>query len=440
MCAAPRSVHHGPRITHSNRDGRTGRHAHPSGAKGVDFLTPDVIDFTNTNQCVACHRQGAALYGLSLAKGAGFNVSSDLSAGIPSIAATVVNDEQSAGWWIGVVRTTSRPATIFMVSRVTTRTSRRLIRTSWLPQRIGAISIQQSDGHWIMDFEDGQTAHGDVTVTARFMVGIAQAMQRVDANKAATYKTSLNKAVSYITAHENDSNDVTGVGLVYELSWAIVGLKAAGLADTDPTVLAFVALLEARQSSLGFAWGNYTNDVPDVFNSGMAIYALLQSRRACDRQRVASAVLELGQRSTGHRRHLGQRHLHDVRDPRALLLRRLRRHREQFGADHQSDQLQYRAAANGDLRLRRAEPRIHRRHLQPHGRRRNAWLERDDPELGRDQRRRSRHRDAHGPRSRALAASAPGPNDGGRDVASALDAQRERAHHDVHRSAPANRG
>ncbi len=29
--------------------------------KGVNFLTPDVVDWTRQNSCMACHRQGASL-------------------------------------------------------------------------------------------------------------------------------------------------------------------------------------------------------------------------------------------------------------------------------------------------------------------------------------------------------------------------------------------
>ncbi len=245
--------------------------------KGVDFLVPDVVAFTNDWGCVACHRQGAALYGISLAKGAGFSVSLDPVAGTPSIAQAIVTDQQSTGYWDwGGPNDLKSSYNFYGLAGydkyVSTSFSDRLVAAAdW------ALTSQQPDGQWIMDFEDGYTAHGDVTTTARFMVGIAQAVDRVDLNKATAYKAALAKAAGYIVAHASDTNDVTGIGTDYELSWAIIGLKAAGYADDDPTVASLVAALQAKQSSLGFAWGFQPGDNPDVFNSGMAIYALCKA-------------------------------------------------------------------------------------------------------------------------------------------------------------------
>jgi hypothetical protein len=242
--------------------------------KAVNYLAPSVSQWTIDQGCIACHHQGSALYGLSLAKASGFTVDMSANMGAPFIAQAIVNDQDAGGSWLwGGPQKLKSSYNLYGLAGydayVSTAYSNNLVAgADW------ALTSQSADGRWVMDFEDGDTAHGDMTTTARFMVGIAQAIQRVDASKAATYQTAMTKAVNYIKAHKADSNNVSGTGIVYEAAWAIIGLKAAGLADTDPDVQALVTDLLARKSNLGYAWGYAPGNGPDLFNSGMAIYAL----------------------------------------------------------------------------------------------------------------------------------------------------------------------
>lgn len=244
--------------------------------KGVDFVVPETVQWTTDQGCIACHRQGAPLYAASLAKGAGgFNVNMNATTGLPKLAEYLVNDQDpgTGSWLFGDPNALKTSYVAFGLAGydayVSTLYSNNLVKAADY-----MLTTQQSDGRWIMDFEDGETAHGDMTVTARYMVAIAQAKLRVDANKAATYQAAISRAVNYINVHKSDMNDVVGVGFVYELSWAIIGLKAAGVADSDATLQALLTDLQARKSNLGYAWGYAANANPDLFNSGMAIYAL----------------------------------------------------------------------------------------------------------------------------------------------------------------------
>jgi hypothetical protein len=242
--------------------------------KAVNYLAPSVSQWTVDQGCIACHHQGSALYGLSIAKGSGFTIDMSPVTGAPFIAQAIVNDQDAGGSWLwGAPQKLKSSYNFYGLAGydayVSTAYSNNLVAASdW------ALTSQSADGRWVMDFEDGDTAHGDMTTTARFMVGLAQAMQRVDPAKAATYQVAMTKAVNYITAHKSDSSTYSGTGLVYELSWGLIGLKAAGLADSDPTVQAMVTDLLGRKSNLGYAWGYQTGNGPDIFNSGMAIYAL----------------------------------------------------------------------------------------------------------------------------------------------------------------------
>jgi hypothetical protein len=243
--------------------------------KGVDFLVPDVVDWTNWNGCIACHRQGAALYGMAVAKNAGFTTNLSTGNGAGYVAEQIAQNQGPDGswdWGSGLKSSYTLLGLAGYDAYVSTAYANNVVAgADW------AVSVQDPDGHWWLDFEDGVTAHGDVTITGRFMVGIAQAKQRVDATKAAAYQASLDRAAGYLAAHKSDPSDYSGVGTVYELAWAIVGAKAAGLADSDPTIVSLVASLQASKSYLGYAWGEQPGWGPDLYNSGLAVYALCQA-------------------------------------------------------------------------------------------------------------------------------------------------------------------
>ncbi|XXF79923.1 ABC transporter substrate-binding protein [Myxococcaceae bacterium GXIMD 01537] len=258
--------------------------------KAVNFLSADVAVWTAGNGCAACHRQGAALFGMSNAKSNGYDMSVFASNGksnfdnLQYIAQQLRNFQRVNGGWDSDSNTSYSSFGLAGFDQyVSTQHSSSLVMAANY-----AVAMQRADGKWIE--EDGRypTAYGNVGVTARIMVALAQAKQRVDPAKAAQYQAALDKAAAYLRAHINDGNTAyngDGMPYTFQVSWAIVGLKAAGAGANNENTIALQSLadrLMARSASAGSGWGQSEGAVATDFDTGIAVYALCLAGREPD--------------------------------------------------------------------------------------------------------------------------------------------------------------
>ncbi len=246
--------------------------------KGLDYLLPDVVAFSNVNGCQACHRQGAALFGAATGKARGYTVNTSDANGLGYLAMHAVNDQQSDGRWshAGVHENSKTSYAFFGLAgydaAVSTRYSEQLVKAAeW------SLRSQSASGYWLEDHGSFPTTHGHMPVTARMMMGIAQAKNRVDSATATRYEASLARAASWIR-NNRASVDETILGYNYQLAYALLGLTATGAGPTDTDVL-FIKdrLLGATSLRTGKAWGYTANYDADEFNTGLALYALCRS-------------------------------------------------------------------------------------------------------------------------------------------------------------------
>lgn len=227
--------------------------------RGIGYVLPDATQFGITEGCVACHHQGGTLFGVSSAKAANFTVDMTTALGLPALAAQVANDQFSDGHWdINGGQTNAKTSYSFFGlagydAYVATTYSNNLVKAADY-----ALTAQAGGGQWYEDHGSLPTTFGDVASTARYMVGMAQAKERVDPSKAAAYQASLDAATAYIVAHSSDTDLVTGVGYNFELAWALIGLKANDVPDDDVAVVAMVDALRGAQGVTGpttVGWG-----------------------------------------------------------------------------------------------------------------------------------------------------------------------------------------
>ena len=237
---------------------------------GVDFLTPDVVNWSKNMNCLACHRQGGALFALSTAHHSGYTV--DLGEnGIGYLSHAIAADQQASGAWSWNMHAQSGYAFFGLAAydkNVATTYSDNLVKAA-----VFALADQAADGKWTDDF-GGPTTAGAVGTTARYMVGVAQAKQRVDPVTAQSYQDSLETAASYIEDHATDASFWSGIENEYQVAWAIIGLKAAGVPNSDATLASLIQRAYREVSDLGYAWGNTSGSSADPFNTGMMVYAL----------------------------------------------------------------------------------------------------------------------------------------------------------------------
>jgi RHS repeat-associated protein len=247
--------------------------------KGVNFLTPDVVNWTKQNSCIACHRQGASLYALSNAKSRGYAVDTSKTTGIGFIAQRINDEQQQDGRWthFGSFDYAKTSYAFFGMSGydkfVGTEYSRNLVSAAnW------AISRQIMSGpygYWIEDHGLFPTTYGTIPVTARMMVGIAQAKQRVDSATAAVYQQRLDLSATWLRANRDGIYGNGDLAYTFQVAYALIGLKAAGTANDDPDIIMFRdRLLAATSQPTGHGWGYTAGHGADEFNTGIALYAL----------------------------------------------------------------------------------------------------------------------------------------------------------------------
>lgn len=256
--------------------------------KAIQFLSSDVANWTTSQNCIACHRQGAAVFGLSSAKANGYNMAQATSNGrtiqgnLDFLAERIKTDQKPAGNWLHEGSAYPNEKTSWASfglagfdQYVSTQYSSALVMAAnW------ALGIQQASGRWPEDHINFPVDHGSVPLTARFIVTLAQAKQRVDPAKAAAYQTAIDKAAAYLRANLNN-NDTSGTGdgmpYTFQKSWAIVGLKAAGPGTNGVNTTAIQTLanqMVAMPAVSGKGWGNLPSEASNDFATGIGVYAM----------------------------------------------------------------------------------------------------------------------------------------------------------------------
>jgi len=248
--------------------------------KAADFLNPDTVNWTKSQGCIACHRQGAPVFGLSSAYKSGYSVNLDATVGLGYTAKALVDAQEADGRWthFGSFDYSKTSYAWFGIAGfdkfVATTYSTQLTRgADW------AVLHQYPDGSWPEDHGAFPATYGYVPVTARMTVALVQAKNRVDTVTAARYQLAIDKAVAWIknSIMQRPGDGWTGTGYNYELAYAIIGLKAAGVPNSDPALAGALTRLRNQGGAGGTGWGYSTGNSADPFNSGLAVYALCQA-------------------------------------------------------------------------------------------------------------------------------------------------------------------
>ncbi len=267
--------------------------------KGLNYLVPDVVAFSNNAGCPACHRQGAALFAASSGKAAGYSVNESENDGIGYLSTFFVQTQSSSGSWDFIPRSNTS-YTMFGLAGydrwVSTRYSQALVKAAeW------SLTAQSLQGYWPEDHWSFPINYGTVPATSRTIASIAQAKERVDPATAARYASSMALAADWLRANrDNRAQDVMAFN--FQVAYALLGLIEAK-ADTTDTDVQFLQqrLLTGYSNVTGVAWGYDTNYEADEFNTGLSLYALCRSGvKLRDNEHVRTAVNWLRDRQINH--------------------------------------------------------------------------------------------------------------------------------------------
>jgi choice-of-anchor A domain-containing protein len=268
--------------------------------KGLNYLVPDVTSFSRSSGCVACHRQGAALFAAASSQAAGYAVDASETSGIGYISTYIQHYQLPSGKWDGPGEVDPSGYALFGLAGydkwVSTRYSQQLVKAvEW------ALPRQQANGAWISDYLALPVNYGHVQATARIMTGIAQAKARVDSVKAAQYQNALTAAANWLRANRANT-DAMVMAYNFQSAYALLGLDVSGATSADPDVQFLQQKLLSNYShATNQAWGYSAGDAADEFNTGVVLYALCRTGVSLrNNERVRQAVTWLKDRQVSH--------------------------------------------------------------------------------------------------------------------------------------------
>ncbi|MCP3165874.1 Ig-like domain-containing protein [Myxococcus qinghaiensis] len=262
--------------------------------KALDFVSADAVTWSGIFGCTACHRHGAALYGLAHAGASGFDLDAVTRNGrtnrenMETMAREIQEQQEPDGSWIHErihYRNARSSYAAFGLAgydaKVGTRYSDALVRAAdW------AVSTQELSGRWVEDFPFEPIGASNMGITARLMTAVAQARERVDPAKAAQYQQSLERAAAYLRAHLDDMTDgplEDSQRYTFQVAWTAVGMKAAGPGAQGENTAALEALasrlLATRAQGDSPGWGNLDGAPADETSTSLALYALCVAGR-----------------------------------------------------------------------------------------------------------------------------------------------------------------
>ncbi len=277
--------------------------------RGANYLVSDAVAFAKANDCQACHRQGAAMFGLSEALSNGYTIDEGDANGLGLLAVQNIrhqgpfrNAPTGRYWHTGgpsnYQNSTSSYAGYGLAgydSAVSTRFSSDLVEAA--DDAVLRQTVSGSLGWWAEEHHNFPTTFGYVQNAARHIEVLRAARARADATRQAAYDAAIARAVAYIRSRASDYTQSTGggghgaVGYSFQAAWALLGLKAAGVVNSDPDVVSLQnRLLGTTSGATGSSWGYSAGHAADPYNTGLALYALCQSGRTLGDSAVSAAA------------------------------------------------------------------------------------------------------------------------------------------------------
>jgi len=262
-----------------------------AGQAGLDWITIGVKNWTSVSgTCEGCHVQGVSLYGMAVSTSTGYSVDRSDSTGAGYVAnfiASTQNASGTIGRYVGGGTCCNEDNTLSAFGGMGLAAYDRYISTSKSQNLVKlanwTLGRQQANGRWIQDgWFEPPVMQGDAMTTGSFIDVLVQAKQRVDTTTASAYQSAIDRAVAWIRGQVLPTTQ--------DKTYAMIGLKAAGLPNDDTKVAALRS--ELLSSQIGdYSWKEQAA-LPggSAYATGQALYALCLAGVTLDNPSVQRGV------------------------------------------------------------------------------------------------------------------------------------------------------
>ena len=232
-----------------------------AGQKGLDWLLNSAVGWQRKQKCFGCHVQSFAIMGAAVARANVYEIDTakikELADYLASIQAAQGLITSGDGTFRPVVQTVLAGIGLSQYDQhVGTEYGSTLVKMAdWL------VTQQTGAGYWRIDHEEAPVDQGNAMATGAALMTLAAAKRH---HAQSTYDRAIQRGATWLrTVRPSTTQDVV---------FAIIGLKAGGVADDDPDVARFIELLNSQQNADG-GWGETTRLDSNGYATGQALYA-----------------------------------------------------------------------------------------------------------------------------------------------------------------------
>ncbi|HEX5752973.1 MAG TPA: PA14 domain-containing protein [Archangium sp.] len=259
--------------------------------RGLDFIVPDTVAWTQSNGCGACHRVGAPLYAGSLGAYTGYSVNTSTVNGTGYLANFLANEQLPAGYWthgagshtfiksaynaFGLAGYTQFDSTVHQtkVEKVIDWAIGATAGTRFNNPMDGKPLQGVSSVYVPQDHGSDPVTYGWQMPTAYFALAtraLLDSAPGLPPLQRDNYKTFLRGLADSVVGQYVRSN---GGWRSAEVAFAAIGAIQDGRTpNTDVSVASMRDDLLNRYS--GGGWGDTTNGSPNIYSTGVALYSL----------------------------------------------------------------------------------------------------------------------------------------------------------------------
>jgi hypothetical protein len=263
--------------------------------KGVNWAIADAVTWTQAQGCMGCHRQPVPLAGGAISAYTGYQVNTSATNGTAYLAQYVASTQQAAGNWIHGVSYpySSSGFGIFGIAGYTQYQS-----TAYLTNLHRGINwgISNTTAYKFINPMDGKALQGITSVyvpadldgnepghdignhftamTGQFAIATRTALdvdQGLTAMTRQNYQTFLRQLADSLVGQFARSN---GGWKTEAVSYAALGALADNRTPTNNTTVAAMRDELLSRAAAAGGWGQTAAATPNVYSTGMALYAL----------------------------------------------------------------------------------------------------------------------------------------------------------------------